>query len=406
MLRVRLGELIMASLRVFVSSTCYDLSIVRSQLRMFIQSLGHEPVMSDYSDVLYDPRVHTHTSCIDEVSTCDIVVLIVGSRFGGKGVPEALSLLDFDKLITESKSIKSIENKENLSITQLEILKAVEEGIPVFTFIEERVWHDHALYERNKHDKELIEKIDFPSIERKETAQFIFEFINYLRHRAKGNSVFQFSKIQDIEEILRKQWSALFQRLLQEQRHRNIESKRLDMLTEQFEDLKTAILTSIGTSNEREVARGVVRFRRLIDFLRGLGVQDSPFVIKEKHSWDELLKYVGIEKIISDTELPTIVIRNRHVGHRGRTYLIKEDGTYYEMRYPLEFLSEMSLEWEAFCELSPDSRAVIIDALADMRFGPPFIRYYRRPFNEYIERLLLEQRHREILEESDLDEDE
>jgi hypothetical protein len=363
---------------------------------MFIQSLGHEPVMSDYSDVLYDPRVHTHTSCIDEVATCDIVVLIVGSRFGGKGVPEALSLIDFDKLMTESKNITSLENKENLSITQLEILKAVEEGIPVFTFIEERVWHDHALYERNKHNQDIIDSIDFPSIEKKETAKFIFEFINYLRHRAKGNSVFSFSKVQDIEDTLRKQWSSLFQRLLQEQRNRSAETRRLDLLTEQFEDLKTAILTSIGTSNEREVARGVVRFRRLIDFLRGLGVQDSPFVTREKHTWDELLRHVGIEKVIDTDDLPIFTFKKRSYPHRRGAFLVKTDGTFYETRYPVEFIHEMSLEWEAFCELAPESREVIIDALSDMRIGPPIMRYYRKPFDEYIERLSLEERIRQM----------
>lgn len=52
----------MSALRVFISSTCYDLGIARESLRKFIVSLGYEPVMSDYSDVLYDPRIHTHTS--------------------------------------------------------------------------------------------------------------------------------------------------------------------------------------------------------------------------------------------------------------------------------------------------------------------------------------------------------
>src|SRR5690554_3265260 len=145
----------MAGLRVFVSSTCYDLSVIRSQLRIFIQNLGHEPIMSDYSDLLYDPRVHTHTSCVDEVATADVVVLIVGSRFGGKTVPEALLKLDFDVLKKESKSTESLSKKENLSVTQLEILKAVESGIPVFTFVDSAVWHDHALYEKDRKSTRL-----------------------------------------------------------------------------------------------------------------------------------------------------------------------------------------------------------------------------------------------------------
>ena len=39
----------MADMRVFVSSTCYDLSLLRSQLRTFIKSVGYEPriVMRD-----------------------------------------------------------------------------------------------------------------------------------------------------------------------------------------------------------------------------------------------------------------------------------------------------------------------------------------------------------------------
>lgn len=73
----------MANLKIFVSSTCYDLNIVRGQLRSFINTIGYEPVMSDYNDVLYDPRDHTHESCVKEIQSSDMVILIIGSRFGG-----------------------------------------------------------------------------------------------------------------------------------------------------------------------------------------------------------------------------------------------------------------------------------------------------------------------------------
>ena len=127
----------MAGLRVFVSSTCYDLSSIRAQLRLFISSLGHDPVMSDFNDVLYDPRIHTHTSCIEEVAGCDVVVLLVGSRYGGASIPDALVKLDFDAVSKESRSIDALKSRENISVTQLEVLKAVEQGIPVFSFVDE-----------------------------------------------------------------------------------------------------------------------------------------------------------------------------------------------------------------------------------------------------------------------------
>lgn len=376
----------MAGLRVFVSSTCYDLSVIRSQLRIFIQGLGHEPLMSDYSDLLYDPRIHTHTSCVDEVASADIVVLIVGSRFGGKTVPDALARIDFDSLKKESKSIESLKKQENLSVTQLEILKAVESGIPVFTFVDSAVWHDHSLYEKNK-DKPIISEISFPSIEKAETASFIFEFINFLRHRARGNSVFTFSKLQDIEETLRKQWSALFQKLIQEQRSKAFEAKRIDSLTEQFEDLKTAILTSIGTTNERDVARGVVRFRRLIDFVRALGLKDHNFLIRGKHSWDELLRYAEIDRVIDTSELPEeLYYLRRGMGPRPRMFLIKNDRTFFELRTSPDFFHSLSLEWGAFMELGDDTREIIVDALSDMRptMGP--LRYIREPFDFYLDK--------------------
>ena len=377
----------MAGLRVFVSSTCYDLSVIRSQLRIFIQNLGHEPLMSDYSDLLYDPRIHTHSSCVDEVASADLVLLIVGSRFGGKTVPEALGKIDFEFLKKESKSIESLKKQENLSVTQLEILKAVESGIPVFTFVDSSVWHDHALYEKNK-EKPIISEISFPSIEKQETAAFIFEFINFLKHRAKGNSVFTFSKLQDIEETLRKQWSSLFQKLIQEQRNRIFEVKRIDNLTEQFEDLKTAILTSIGTTNERDVARGVVRFRRLVDFVGSLGLRDFNFMIRGQHSWEELLRFAGIDQVIDAADLPEEFLYRRRgtFGPRPRMFLIKSDRTYFELRTSPDFFHSLALEWNAFIELSEDIREIIVDALGEMRPGMGPLRYVREPFDYVFEK--------------------
>jgi hypothetical protein len=372
----------MAGLRVFVSSTCYDLSVIRSQLRIFIQNLGHEPFMSDYSDLLYDPRTHTHTSCVDEVGSADVVVLIIGSRFGGKVVPDALAGLDFENLKKESRSIETLKKQENLSITQLEILKAVQSDIPIYTFIDAGVMHDHSLYEKNK-DKPIIEEIIFPSIEKPHTALFIFEFINFLRHRIKGNSVHPFSKLQDIEDILKRQWSSLFQRLVQEQRNKAFEAKRIENLTEQFEDLKTAIITSISNTNEREIARGVVKYRRLVDFLKVIGLSNSELT-KGLYSWDNLLKHVGIVEIIDLNQHPEIMFNFRSPGIRSKVLLIKEDRTFFELRMPIDFLNNISLDWDSFIKLNESTKEIIVDALVDIRPSMSFLRYIREPFEYYI----------------------
>ena len=169
----------MSILKVFISSTCYDLDNVRDGLRDFIYDIGYEPVMSDYGDVLYDPRIHTHTSCIEEVKNCDMLVLLIGGRFGGRAINEAMSAVDFEK-------------------------------------VKEDVLSDHKLYEENK-DKTIISEITFPSIEKQNTAKYIFEFINMVRLRNCGNNIFPFKKESDIEDMLKKQWSSYFQKLIKEQ---------------------------------------------------------------------------------------------------------------------------------------------------------------------------------------------
>ncbi|WMW76922.1 DUF4062 domain-containing protein [Flavobacterium sp. 20NA77.7] len=372
----------MASLRVFVSSTCFDLGPIRGQLRNFLTSMGYEPIMSDYNDVLYDPRIHTHTSCIEEIATCDIIILLVGSRFGGKAIPEAISKVDFDALLEKSKSVEHLKKKENISVTQLEVLKAVEIEIPIFTFIDSRLWNDHELYEKNK-NKSILKDIEFPSIEKPETAEFIFEFINFLRHRTRGNSINTFSKFEDIDEALKKQWAGLFQKLLNESRNKQLEFKRIDLLSNQFEDLKTAILTSIGSTNERDVARGVVRFRRLVDFLRNMRLPDYSSILNTTISWADFMQdIVGINSVIDlDSIVPNL---NRHL--RFRTLLVKNDNTFYEVRFGSEYIDELSQEFEAFNSLPSETKNIIFDALADMRNGLMIIRYHREDYREYMNR--------------------
>ena len=116
----------LAGLRIFISSTCVDLAAQRLQLRNLLDRMGYEPVMSDHSDILFDHRIHTHTSCIKEVANADMVVLLIGSRFGGTAIPEALSQVDFEEVSKQNSKSESIKDKDKFSITQVEILRAIE----------------------------------------------------------------------------------------------------------------------------------------------------------------------------------------------------------------------------------------------------------------------------------------
>ena len=273
-----------------------------------------------------------------------------------------------------------MKEKECLSVTQLEVLKAIENSMPVYTFIDKQVWHDHALYEKNK-NSDIIEKIVFPSIEKQNTAKYIFNFINFVRLRTKGNNIFTFEKGQDIEEILKKQWSGYFQRLLNEQRFRENEHKRIDILSEQFEDLKTAILTSIENVDQRETARGVVRYRRLSELLFGLRFS-SQTIVSSVVSLHSLFEQNGIVKILDARELGTVPSR----GIPSRSFFIKEDGTFFETRIPVDAISDYENDWESFKHLKQQVKEIILDALQEMIRPSPLIRYRNMHIEDFFAR--------------------
>lgn len=341
--------------------------------------------MSDYNDVVYDPSSHTHTSCIDEVAGVDAVIVIIGSRFGGTVVPQALQSVDIDALKSISKSHEILKTKENLSITQLEVLKAIERSVPVFAFVDQRVWHDHATYEKNK-GKPIADQIEYDSIDKAPTAKYVFEFINFLRHRSSNNAISTFSRLQDIEDALRRQWSGLFQHLLLERRTRVLDRRRIEDLTEQFENLKAAILAAVGGNDEKQIARGVVRYRRLYDFATSLSLQHEATLAGPPLTWSAFLETIQVTSV----EDPPISLRSESVLGRSPSQVMhKADGTFYLVSRPFD-LEFIAAEWSAFMNIRQESRAVIVEALSEMRGGSAnpmmrrFVRYVPHSMDEFI----------------------
>lgn len=365
--------------RIFVSSTCYDLAVVRSELRSFIVALGYEPHMSDYSDLLFDPHQHTHTSCVQEIAGCDLLILIIGRRFGGNALPKAVELVDFEELKGVSSSTELLKEKGNLSITQLEVIKAIQANVPVFAFVDNGVLNDHHTYERNK-DKDILSKIIFPNIEKQDSAKYIFEFINFIRHRTIGNSLIGFSHLDEIREHLKKQWAALFQRLLYEQRFQREETKRIDYVSGQIADIKAALFASLSSSQLKNTAKGAVAYRRLIAFIIGIA-QDGENVsqiLRKKITWDELLKEFKVDKIFSE-------IGEQSTELRGWTIMLRNDGTYFRVRGPSRFLNDLQRQWVQFCDVDSTTRDAIIDALLENeggRRGLGYVRYYAEQYEE------------------------
>jgi hypothetical protein len=51
-------------------------------LETFSQSLGYEPVLSEKGDIAYTPDLPLDESCYREAAGADVLVLIIGGRYG------------------------------------------------------------------------------------------------------------------------------------------------------------------------------------------------------------------------------------------------------------------------------------------------------------------------------------
>lgn len=363
----------MPALRVFVSSTCIDLGSHREQIRALLIRMGYDPVMSDYSDVLYDPAKHTHSSCIAEVQNADMVVLLIGSRFGGTAVPEALSELDAGNVSSKLTGDGSASDGVKYSITQLEALRAMDLGIPIFTFVDAKVYADHHTYTKNK-DEDFADRISYASIQKPETSKYIFEFITFLTHLSSNNALTPYSNYGEIEAHLVKQWSGLFQMLLRDSRAKKSEGRRADAIIEQIQDLKAAMLQTISAGTVRDAARAVIKYRRVVDFVIAMRHYTQSLDIADyRGSFNDLLADFGVTEVVQAVE----------GGGSGfpRTVLILNDDTYLRVRVPDRRFEAFAVEWAEFSQLEKETKVAVLQGVSDVGVTTlSIVQHYNRPF--------------------------
>jgi hypothetical protein len=174
----------MARPRIFVSSTFYDLRQVRADLERFIRDLGFEPVLHERGNIPYGHEERLENYCYREVGTCDILVSIVGSRFG------------------------SHSGHADYSISQMELKKAIELQKPVYIFVEHAVFSELRTYLANTDNS----NVRYTSVDDSR----IFQFIDEVRRLPHNNLIFTFSTVVEITDVLREQWAGLFRNLLNE----------------------------------------------------------------------------------------------------------------------------------------------------------------------------------------------
>jgi hypothetical protein len=195
-------------------------------------------------------------------------------------------------------------------------------------------------------------------LRKRETARYVFEFINFLSHRVTNNSITPFARLEDIREHLTGQWSQLFQRLLAESKTRTREERRYRDFSESIEDLKAVVLASLSTPGLRDTAKGAIRFRRLISFVSSLRYINHRELLLSENTWEQLLTTARIIDVRAGLEDGAL---------RHDTLLVLDDGTFYKARYPVRVFDDFNLDWNSFLEVDNAAREAIVDALLEDR---------------------------------------
>jgi hypothetical protein len=211
----------MAKLRVFISSTFYDLRHIRSSIEGFVERMGYEPTLSEKGKIAYDPDIPLDESCYREASYSDIFVLIIGGRYGSAASEE-----------NATGSAQFYDRYE--SVTKKEYESATRREIPVYILVEKQVMFEFETYKKNRTNK-TIEYAHVDSIN-------IFRFLDGIFKKSKNNPVYQFDHYTEIETWLKEQWSGYFRELI----NRKSENKQLHSLND-----KVSELSSINTSLQR-----------------------------------------------------------------------------------------------------------------------------------------------------------
>lgn len=266
----------MATPRVFVSSTCYDLRDIRQSLSQFIRSLGFEPVLSNEGDVFYSPTLHVAESCLMEVNHCQMLVLIIGGRYG-----------------TEYKDT-------NKSITNNEFIEAIKNKTCVFTLVLSEVYTSYYLYKSNAENEKLDRKaIQYPAAD----DYRIFEFIDEVQTQTRNNAIFPFRDFDDIQGYLRKQWAGMLYDFLRSKSEYDKVADTLDelkRLNQQIENMSGAILKRVVKPQEL-----MATVRPLLQALIGsdLAQQQMSNIFEVEITPERILRCESISNLVGNKQL-------------------------------------------------------------------------------------------------------
>jgi Domain of unknown function (DUF4062) len=270
---------------IFVSSTVEDLRYLRDGLRDAIDELAYNPVLSEYGGVGYLNPSTAADSCVATVQQCQMMVLIIGKRYGNL-------------------------SNNGLSITHNEMLKAREMRIPIITFVDAEVLAYKKIYEANRH----IPVKEFPGME---DPPRTFQLIEEVVAAPFYNGLIAFGSVNDAKGWLKGQIANFVGDRLAEV---------ISPIKVEIQDIRSdvkSLLHRLGDAQNRDAARFLkamrfllddtnAHYRKLVEMLFG-NIDVAVKNVMDAGTFDEVLERGGAKlEIVDLTEFRALIDSSRN----------------------------------------------------------------------------------------------
>lgn len=279
---------------IFVSSTVDDLRYLRDGLREAIEDLAYNAILSEYGGVGYLRQATAADSCVATVQQCQMMVLIVGKRYG---------------------SIST----DGLSVTHHEMRKARELRIPIITFVESDVLAYKKIYDANR----SIPLKDFPGMD---NPAMTFQLIDEVINAPFYNGLIQFGTVGDAQKHLKAQIANFVGDALGEV---------ISPIKAEIQDLRSDVKSLLQTirpapdqnaTNFLNVMRFLLddtnaQYRKLLEGLFG-NIDVAVAKVIDAPTFDDVIKRSGVNlEVVDPAELKSLIegSRNAPVGDPGST---------------------------------------------------------------------------------------
>ena len=246
----------MATPRLFVSSTCYDLQEIRFQLRNFIKEFGYDAVMSEFDDIFYSYESHVQDSCLEEINKCQLFILVVGNNYGSfyhqdkqdNKIPDSVTLREFRKAL-EVKVYKHIFINRYVDYDYKNYRRALDKII--FKHFQENAVPDIEVeIIRTQIKKDFDKTYPFPY----DSYKYVFYFLEIINELKENNAISPFESFADIKDTLRKQWAGfMYESLTKKDKLANLLIQPLESKIDRIEKSLNKLIDNKDTTQENKL---------------------------------------------------------------------------------------------------------------------------------------------------------